>query len=67
MTTAKEQLLKLVQELPDDLSSAELERELIQNIQYARHIRSLVERAEQDIEEGRTISHDDLKKKRGFG
>jgi hypothetical protein len=67
MATAKEQLIQLVQDLPDDLSSVELERELIQNIQYARHIRSLAERAEQDIEERRTISHDDLKKKRGFG
>lgn len=67
MATAKEQLLRFAQELPDDVSQAELEQELIQSIQYARYIRSLVERAERDVEEDRIISHDDLKKKRGFG
>lgn len=66
MATAKEQLLEFVQNLPDHLSQDEVERTLLHSIQAAQEVRLLVERAEQDIAAGRTVSHEELKKKWGF-
>lgn len=67
MSTAKKEMLRFVAELPDDLSQGELEEEVLHNIRYNRHIRSIVEKGEEDIKEGRHISHEELKRKRGRG
>lgn len=65
-TTPKQHVLQFVRELPDDVSFDDIEEELLRNLRYARNIRSMVERGERDVEEGRTMSHEEFKKKRGI-
>jgi predicted transcriptional regulator len=64
--TPKQHILKFVRELPDDASFDDIEQELLDNLRYARSIRAMVERGERDIEEGRTMSNEEFKEKRGI-
>ena len=52
MSTAKEQITELVQQLPDDSSYDEIVREL------AFHV--MIERGLKDSDEGRTISNEEM-------
>ena len=52
MSTAKEQITELVQQLPDDSSYEEIVREL------AFHV--MIERGLKDSDEGRTISNEEM-------
>jgi predicted transcriptional regulator len=54
-TTAKEQMIEIVQAQPDDSSYDEILRELA----FAR----MIERGVADLEAGRTISHEEMKRK----
>ncbi|TXD31378.1 hypothetical protein FRC96_21195 [Lujinxingia vulgaris] len=67
MASAKHELIAFIRELPDDLTWGEMKQEVLSYLQYVHHVRSLVERGERDIDEGRTMSHKCLKKKRGLG
>ncbi|RAL22254.1 hypothetical protein DL240_10395 [Lujinxingia litoralis] len=67
MTHAKEDLVAFIRELPDDLTYGEMMQEIMLYMHYVHHVRSLAERGERDIDEGRTMSHKLLKKKRGLG
>jgi predicted transcriptional regulator len=53
--TAKQRMLQLVQDQPEDSSYDEILRELA----FAR----MVDRGLEDVENGRTISHEEMKKR----
>ena len=55
MSTAKEQIMKLVQDLPDDTSYDEILRELA----FAR----MIERGVADSDAGRAISTEELRRR----
>jgi predicted transcriptional regulator len=52
MSTAKERILKLVEELPDDASSEE--------IRYRIYVREKVAQGREDVEAGRFVSEAEL-------
>ena len=52
MTTAKDQIIQLVQQQPDDCSYADIVRELVLHL--------TIERGLKDSDEGRTISNDEM-------
>ena len=52
MSAAKEQLIRLIQEQPDDSSYEEIVRELA--------FATMVERGLADVDAGRTISNDEM-------
>jgi predicted transcriptional regulator len=54
-STAKEEMLRIIQEQPDDSSYDELLRELA----FMR----MVERGLQDVAQGRTISNEEMEKR----
>ena len=55
MSTAKEELTKLIQEQPDDSSYDEILRELAFNI--------MVKRGLKDSDEGKTISNEEMERR----
>ncbi len=55
MSTAKEDVRHLLEEMPDDASYEE--------IQYRIYVRQKIEAALTDVEAGRTVSHDEAKKR----
>lgn len=65
--TPKQHVLQLVRELPDDATFDDIEEELLRNLRNTRGMRKMVERAERDIEEGRTMSHEEFAEKRELG
>ena len=54
-TTAKQKILEVVQDQPEDSSYDEILRELA----FAR----MIERGLDDVDNGRTISHEEMKKR----
>lgn len=54
MATVKEELREIVEELPDDAT--------YEDLQYRLYVRRKVERGLKDIEEGRTLTHDEVVK-----
>jgi hypothetical protein len=64
--TPKQRVLEFVRGLPDDASFEEIERQFREELR-TRYIRAVVDSAREDIEAGRTMSHEELKKQRGFG
>ncbi|MEK6693056.1 MAG: hypothetical protein AABY44_06485 [Nitrospirota bacterium] len=54
MTIAKQQVLELIKDLPDEVD--------IDEIMYRLYLRQKLESAEKDIREGRLISHDEVVK-----
>lgn len=55
MTTPKEEVRKLLDEIPDEAS--------YEDIQYHIYVRQKIERGLQDIEEGRVISQEEVKRR----
>lgn len=66
MATVKEQVIEFVEGLPEDLSLEALEKKLIEEVRYRRHVREMVEESRRDITAGRTYSHAEIAKKLGF-
>ena len=58
MSTAKEELTKLIQDQPDDSSYDEILRELAFNL--------MVQRGLKDSDEGKTISNDEMGRRNRF-
>lgn len=52
--TAKEKLIKIIQEQPDDMTDEEILRELL--------FHRMINRGLKDIEEGRVVDHEDVLK-----
>jgi predicted transcriptional regulator len=52
METAKEQVRKLLEVLPEDAS--------LEDIQYHIYVRQQIDRGLSDIEAGRVVSHDEV-------
>lgn len=55
MTTAKEEVLKLLDSLPDSASFEE--------IQYHIYVRQKIERGLKDVEEGRVLTQDEVEER----
>lgn len=55
MSTAKEDVRHLLEELPDDASYEE--------IQYRIFVRQKIEKALADVEQGRVVSHEEAKRR----
>ena len=55
MSSAKDEIRKLLDCLPDDAS--------FEDIQYHIYVREKVERGLKDIQEGRTMSHEEAEQK----
>lgn len=53
--TAKETVRQILDELPDDAS--------LEDIRYRMYVRQKVEQGLKDLEEGRVISHDEVKRR----
>ena len=66
MDTGKDRVLQFVRELPDDLSSEEVEREVIKELRYHRYIKTLIARGRKAKGEGRVTSHAEVKKQLGI-
>lgn len=52
--TAKDRLIRIIQEQPDDMTGEEILRELV--------FHRMIERGLKDVEEGRTIPHEQVLK-----
>ena len=65
-STPKQSMLQFVRQLPDDIDSEELAEAVADHLRYTRQLRQLVRRAEEDVENGRVISHDEAKKRLGI-
>ena len=52
MRTAKEEVRKMLEHLPDDVS--------FEDIQYHIYVREKIERGFQDVQEGRVLSQEDI-------
>jgi predicted transcriptional regulator len=57
MGSAKEEVIRMIQGLPDDCT--------LEQIQYHLYAREQVERGQADIEAGRVVSHEEAKRKVG--
>jgi len=55
MSTAKEEVRKMLDQLPDDAS--------FEDIQYHIYVREKIERGLKDIEDGRVLSQEDVEKR----
>ena len=55
MNTAKEQVRKMLDQLPDDAS--------FEDIQYHIYVREKIEQGLKDIQEGRVLSQEDVEKR----
>jgi predicted transcriptional regulator len=55
MATAKQEVLKLLEALPDEAS--------IEDIQYHLYVLQCIDRGRQDIEAGRTLSQDEVEQR----
>ena len=55
MNTAKEEVRKMLDQLPDDAS--------FEDIQYHIYVREKIERGLKDIEDGRVLSQEDVEKR----
>lgn len=55
MGSAKEEVKKLLETLPDDAS--------FEDIQYHIYVREKIERGLQDVEEGRVLSQEEVEKR----
>ena len=65
-STPKQSMLQFVRQLPDDIDSEELAEAVADHLRYNRELRQLVRRAEEDVENGRVVSHDEAKKRLGI-
>jgi predicted transcriptional regulator len=52
MSTVKEEVRKILEQLPDDVS--------FEDVQYHIYVRQKLERGLKDIEEGRVLTHDEV-------
>jgi hypothetical protein len=66
MATAKEYVLHFVESLPEDLSFEELEKKLLEEVRYRRHVRQMIDEGLRDVAEGRTYSHEEAMKRLGI-
>ncbi len=55
MNTAKEEVRKMLDQIPDDAS--------FEDIQYHIYVREKIEQGMKDIEEGRVLSQEDVEKR----
>lgn len=55
MTAVKEEAIKLIKNLPDEITWDDLI--------YEFYVKEKIERGLKDIEEGRTVSHEEIKKR----
>lgn len=55
MNSLKEQVIRLIQSLPDDTT--------LEQIQYALYVREHVERGIADIDAGRVVTHDEARRR----
>jgi predicted transcriptional regulator len=55
MSTAKEEVRKLLDQLPDDSS--------LEDIQYHIYVREKIERGLKDVREGRVLSQDEIERR----
>jgi predicted transcriptional regulator len=55
MSTAKEEVRKMLDQLPDDVS--------FEDIQYHIYVREKIERGLKDIQEGRVLSQEDVEER----
>jgi predicted transcriptional regulator len=55
MRTAKEEVQKMLEQLPDDVS--------LEDIQYHIYVREKIERGLKDVREGRVLSQDDVEER----
>ncbi len=55
MGTAKEEVRKLLDQLPDDSS--------FEDIQYHIYVREKIEKGLQDVQEGRTLSQEEVERR----
>ncbi len=55
MSTAKEEVRKLLEQLPDDSS--------FEDIQYHIYVREKIERGLQEVKEGRVLSQEDVERR----
>jgi predicted transcriptional regulator len=55
MGTAKTEVLAILDQLPDDAS--------LEDIQYRIYVRQKIERGLRDADEGRTVSHEEAKRR----
>ena len=55
MRTAKEEVRKMLEQLPDDVS--------FEDIQYHIYVREKIERGLKDIQEGRVLSQEDIEER----
>ena len=55
MSTAKEEVRKMLEQLPDDVS--------LEDIQYHIYVREKIERGLKDMEEGRILSQKDIERR----
>ena len=62
MQTAKEQVKRLLDQLPDNSSLNDLRYELNDNL-YTLHVKQEIEYGMQDSRNGRVVSHTDVKKR----
>lgn len=53
MKTAKDAVLEILKEVPDDAS--------LEEIQYRIYVRQKIDRGLKDFDEGRTITHEEMK------
>ena len=65
-STPKQSMLQFVRQLPDDIDSEELAEAVADHLRYNRELRQLVRRAEEDVENGRVVSHEEAKKRLGI-
>ncbi len=54
MATEKENIIKMIKDLPDDVS--------LDEVMYHLYVRQKILRGLEDVKHGRTYSHDQLKK-----
>jgi predicted transcriptional regulator len=53
MKSAKDEVLEILKQVPDDAS--------LEEIQYRIYVRQKIDRGVKDLDEGRTISHEEMK------
>ncbi len=59
MRTAKEEVQKMLEQLPDDVS--------FEDIQYHIYVREKIERGLKDIDEGRVLSQEEIEERMSNG
>ena len=55
MSTAKEEVRKILEQLPDDVS--------FEDVQYHIYVRQKLERGLKDIQEGRVLTHEEVEQR----